>query len=370
MNESFNNCNDSVHISSKSNADSVEFLQSFSALTTGENFALALRQQEELNQNNSDTFNLDESQRFFVKGSEETYQNIGIDVLKLIAELPTPVSRRQLMSIATRHTTREGIKVLLQRDKEISKKEWTAARKHCKFPGPGQPIPPKPKYFRKKLDEDVVADFLQWMHANDYIQNVAFGHKVVSYCNGVHTAIEAVKLTSNHMKIIRDYAKEWQENDESVWINDTNLDDETNNLGNRMSSDAANFSFLQNVDQCHKICPKSKTRCFREKGHEGRHSFTPKGRLSPSTIEKIISSMTAGKIRSLAGLDDTDVTTGSENFENMRSFVKTLNDVARSEDSKQIARDLISCIDRVEEFHKIGFPRHLGQGEIVCFCSN
>ena len=75
--------------------------------------------------------------------------------------------------------------------------------------------------------------------------------------------------------------------------------------------------------------------------------------------------MTAGKIRSLAGLDDTDLTTGSENFENMRSLVQTLSDVTRSEDSKQIASDLISCIDSVEHFHKIGFPRHLGQGEIV-----
>ena len=73
--------------------------------------------------------------------------------------------------------------------------------------------------------------------------------------------------------------------------------------------------------------------------------------------------MTAGKIASLAGLDDTDATTGFENFENMKSLVKTLNDVARFNGSDNTAKDLISAIDSVAQFHKIGFPRHLGQGE-------
>ena len=63
--------------------------------------------------------------------------------------------------------------------------------------------------------------------------------------------------------------------------------------------------------------------------------------MSPSTIEKLLSSISAGKIKSLAGLDDTDATTGYENFENMRSLVRTLNDVARFGDSNA-ARDLIS----------------------------
>ena len=73
--------------------------------------------------------------------------------------------------------------------------------------------------------------------------------------------------------------------------------------------------------------------------------------------------MSAGKIKSLAGLDDTDATTGYENFENMRSLVRTLNNVARFVDSNA-AKDLIFSINSVEQFHKIGFPRHLGQGEM------
>ena len=73
--------------------------------------------------------------------------------------------------------------------------------------------------------------------------------------------------------------------------------------------------------------------------------------------------MTAGKNSSLAGLDDTDATTGFKNYENMRSLVKNLNEVAKFKGSDKTARDLISTIDSVALFHKIGFPRHLGQGE-------
>ena len=299
-----------------------------------------------------------------IDGADDIYKLIGLETLKVIKELPTVELRRPLMSIVSKHTTRENMKELLKRTKDVTKKEWTEARKHCRFPGVGRPIIPKPRYFRKKLNEDIVADFLQWLHANDFIQNVAFGHKVVSYCNGVHTAIEAVKLTANQRHIIHEYAKEWQQNDETTML-DENLPDYDNEMDGceRLDGPETNINIFESKNQCCKTCPKTKTRCFREKNHEGRHSFTPKGRLSPSSIEKILSSMSAGKIRSLAGLDDTDSSTGYENFENMKALVKTLHDVARLNDTDTTARDLICKIDNVAQFHKIGFPRHLGQGK-------
>ena len=313
-----------------------------------------------------DSFTSVESERFFVEGAEEIYQNIGIETLKVISEFPTAELRRPLLSIVTKYASRQQMKILLNTGKEMTKKEWTSARKHARFPGTGQPVLPKPKYFRKRLNEDTVADFLSWMHANDYIQNVAFGHKVVSYCNGVHTAIEAVKLTTNQRQIVRDFAREWQENDETS-ANSSSGNENNTSESERISLDQeCSMSSLENEGRCNHTCQKTRTQCFREKGHEGRHSFTPKGRLSPSTIEKLLSSISAGKIKSLAGLDDTDATTGYENFQNMRSLVRTLNDVARFSDPN-VAKDLISSIDRVEQFHKIGFPRHLGQGEILFF---
>ena len=348
---------DSNHSSNKSCSNEVPFNpeQSAIALSNDDCFELSV-----------DDFNIsNQSQLFFVDGAENIYQNIGLETLKLIADLPTAELRKPLMSIVTRHTNRLKMKELLYTGRQVSKKEWTAARKHCRFPGVGQPVPPKPKYFRKKLNEETVADFLCWLHANDYVQNVAFGHKVVSYCNGIHTAIEAVKLTSNQRQIVREFAKEWQENDEAMATisESTSGDDDKSESESRRPVQEEDMDILDSEGRCCHTCPKSRTQCFREQGHEGRHSFTPKGRLSPSTIEKLLSSTSAGKIKSLAGLDDTDATTGYENFENMRSLVRTLNDVARFGDSNA-AIDLISSINSVEQFHKIGFPRHLGQGEI------
>ena len=279
------------------------------------------------------------SQSFFVEGAEGIYQNVGLDIFKLISNLPTADLRRPLLSIVTKHSTRHQAKILLQRSKDLVKKEWTAARKHCRFPGAGWPIPPKPKYFRKKLNEETISDFLQWMYANDFIQNVAFGHKVVSYCNGVHTAIEAVKLTSSQSQIIRIYAKEWQENNESMLSNEpSNEPSNENDTGVENQIGEEDMNILESSNQCCCKCPKTGTQCFREKNHQGRHSFTPKGRLSPSTISKLLSSMTAGKIKSLAGLDDTDTTTGLDNFENMKALIRTLSDVGRSPSFSKTAK--------------------------------
>lgn len=89
----------------------------------------------------------------------------------------------------------------------VSKYEWAKAKAHAKFPGPGHPVPVKPKYRRKRFEDAVIQEFLEWLHSHDFLQNLSFGQKVVRLKNGVHTAIEAVKLTSSQTKIIQDYSK-------------------------------------------------------------------------------------------------------------------------------------------------------------------
>ena len=104
--------------------------------------------------------------------------------------------------------------------------------------------------------------------------------------------------------------------------------------------------------RCKAKCKKSGSRCLKNCGHAGRHKFTQQGRLSPSATSKIAGQLTDGKIKSLAGLDDIDSEMGGENFENMRSVVNTLDEVARLND-----------VD--DTFHKLGFSEHLGQGETL-----
>ena len=120
-------------------------------------------------------------------------------------------------------------------------------------------------------------------------------------------------------------------------------------------------------EKCPNFCKKSKVQCVKEKGHDGRHSFTPKNCLSATTIAKLLKDLTSGQMKSLAGLDVTDTKCGRENFVQMRTIVENLvgvvhYDIHRSSFDKE---QLIAEIDQAEEFHKNGFARHLGG---MCLC--
>ena len=266
--------------------------------------------------------------------------------------------RRTLLSIATLNRTKAEMQLIL--GERISQKEWTKARKHARFPGPGKALPPKPKFFRKKLKDDVVSVFIEWLHGANYLQSLSFGHKVISYCNGAFATIEAVKLTANKTQIIKEYAE--------MWIhNETVVNPEIEHMGEEEIGEAPDL-FADDESRCRARCKKSRIQCTTESGHTGRHKFTRAGQLSPSSIERILSQLTAGKIRSLAGLDDTDVEKGSANFAKMKALVKNMIDIGRfgSGGCKEGER-ILEIIDTVEEFHKVGFPRHLGQGKMTRF---
>jgi hypothetical protein len=74
---------------------------------------------------------------------------------------------------------------------------------------------------------------------------------------------------------------------------------------------------------------KSDMPCFKKKNHDGKHAYTPDDKLSPSTIARILSNLTNGEIKSLAGLDNIDVIKGHDNFESMREMVKKLVYIGR-----------------------------------------
>jgi hypothetical protein len=297
---------------------------------------------------------------------DKLYTNYAIETLGILKNEYSGYKRRPLLSIVTKCMTREEANNLM--DININKKEWAGANKHAIFPGAGKANLPRPIYFRKRMEEEVVSEFVQWLHASNCLQNLSFGHKVVQYCNGVHTAIEAVKLTKSIRRIIQSYSQ--------TWIDDIVSDRDVNHMSElgENTDDNADFGerilINENGSRCTTSCLKSKRQCLLPKDHHLfpeeriRHCFTPKGQLSPSSIEKILGQLTAGKIRSLAGLDDTDVEKGTQNFHQMKSIVRTLTEVGmfgRGGDSQ--AELLIKRIEKMEEFHKVGFPRHLGHGK-------
>jgi len=256
--------------------------------------------------------------------------------------------RRPMMSIVTQCCTKKEYQDLL--GDTITNREWAQARKHAKFPGAGFPNIPKPRINRKNFDDEAVSTFLEWLHGNDFLQSLSFGQKVVQYYNGVHTAIEAVKLTSSTGQIIKRYS--------SLFVPDQSDDIE-------MREDLLARNCLDVGDEgCLTVCRKSKIQCLKAKGHKDRHAFTPKGCLSRSSITRLLSQLTSGKIKSLAGLDDTDTKCGMMNFASMRSMVETFVGIGQLDRCGYDKEILLLNIDRAETFHKVGFARHLGQGKL------
>ena len=113
---------------------------------------------------------------------------------------------------------------------------------------------------------------------------------------------------------------------------------------------------------------KSGLRCVLNKNHDGRHKFTPSHLLSPFTIRRILLELTTGEINSMAGLDNTYVLKGFENFQNMRSLVTTLAGFNQGEVATNLSAEIQKDIDWVEDFQKVDFTRHLGKGKSKCTC--
>ena len=61
---------------------------------------------------------------------------------------------------------------------------------------------------------------------------------------------------------------------------------------------------------------------------------------------------------SMAGLDDEDVTEGYNNFKRMHKLVDDLADLAHCSKTQRI-ENLYSEINRISDFHKTNFMKHL-----------
>ena len=76
----------------------------------------------------------------------------------------------------------------------------------------------------------------------NYLQDLSFGHKVAKYFNGMHATLEAVKLTTDLAKVIKDYTSEWQNqeaDDEDAdihWHQDNVLENADYDNGNNESN--------------------------------------------------------------------------------------------------------------------------------------
>jgi hypothetical protein len=92
---------------------------------------------------------------------------------------------------------------------------------------------------------------------------------------------------------------------------------------------------------------------MKEKIHEGRCKFTPKGSICMSTATELIQSLTANDIKRLAGLDDVKVLKGRENFETLCKFAEKY---CKAGKERQMALDQIN---QAELFYQTDYVGHL-----------
>ena len=110
--------------------------------------------------------------------------------------------------------------------KGISNDKWTAAGMHLREHGAGIPNPEsKIVHHRRRIDESTIQDFVEWLNAGDFLQNLAFGEKTVKISNGFHVAIESIKRTRSVTDIIRKYYSDFMDGSE-----DTDGDDMLDNM--------------------------------------------------------------------------------------------------------------------------------------------
>ena len=300
-------------------------------------------------------------------GNNNTPSKTGAELLKLCKEVGADTDsnrkaeRRSWMSIAANASiSRLSMEKAL--DQKITKDEWTRVRMHCRHPGVGKPLEVV-KHRRSKVADSTIDDFLQWAEESDILQNLAFGHKIFAYSNGTHVALPSVKMNSNVTVITKQYFQgpvldsartvfpQW-----FVW--------EQAGQEGRCSAicDQGTQCYRQphsngfHLFHCSKTCPITGIRCFKEAGHDGNHQFTPEGCLSPSSLQRILISVTTGTLKSLAGLDDIDTYKGTENFERMKSMADILCNLSGQAGA---LKPLLEKIERVVVFHKTDFHRHL-----------
>lgn len=247
----------------------------------------------------------------------------------------TPRERRPIMALASEHMSKSKAQEALGEGETISRHEWTVARKHAKFPGPLKPVE-EIVHTKSRFNIQDVQDFLCFFEV--YLQSHAFGDNDIETANKSLVQIDALSHTADQNKIIRDYNAQF-------------------NSG----------ASLPAAGKCNKRLEKSRSHCHLPKSHTGRCSFCSENTLSQSSLERVIKTITKGKLESRAGLDDEDVLKGGNSIERLIEIYDILSVALdlEEEDIKATKQN----IQRMLAYHKTEFAAHLDKaGKRRCQC--
>ena len=151
----------------------------------------------------------------------DLYYSLGKEISNIVncsSSIPNVI---HLLSTFTDIMTRKEATRLI--GKSISHNNWCRARQHRAIHGSGMPnLEKKVTKHRRRIEEKTIQDFVEWLNANDFLQNLAFGEKIIKYSDGFHIAIESIKRTKSLASIIKTYYRDFL---------DVNIENATNDLG-------------------------------------------------------------------------------------------------------------------------------------------
>jgi len=308
------------------------------------------------------------------------------------------------MSTLTKGRKKKVVEEML--GQEITNYEWSEAKKHAVYPGIGLPVQ-KVIHRRCRLSMDAVQLFFDLL--SDNIQRYAFGTKIVELMSGEMKTIESVRTSRQFQDIFVLYIQTVlapglknivQYDDDDSGGKHTSYDSGSSNgllearseqrqdlsgtqdeaelwdLENSNSYQSNSFDLATRQKYCMRCnmdaretvsCEKKAfgLPCIKPVGHEGSHRYTTSSMLSRTTCLRIMEKLSAGSIKSLAGLDDEDVCKGRNNFIQLRSIVEHLKALCPSTQSS--GEKIIQMIHEVECFHKAGFIDHIKDSSNTMF---
>jgi hypothetical protein len=223
----------------------------------------------------------------------------------------------------------------------ISDCEWHKIRIHAKYPGP-MVVPIETETFRCRVSDNILLNLLDFINRPDNTQKYAFGETIRTIIGGLSVVhldkvalIQSVRSTA--IKFLTAMEEEVQGMNSDEWE------------GNES-------------ERCGRLEKDTFRRCTCERKHKGNCKFTTKGSLSVTTLTSLVGSLTLDEIKSLAGLDDTKVLQGRDNFIRMRELAESLCTVEEANKLKQ-------KIDASETYHQCYFTSHLQRiGGLSCNC--
>lgn len=118
-------------------------------------------------------------------------------------------TRRQLLSLVAHKVTYQEILPYIP---DMTRYQFTAARKHAMEVGAGQAVEPPTKQVREKIDARKMEHFLDFITASNIVQDLPFGQRTLTLSNDVKLQIPNVIRTLIPSRLIVQYQQYCKEN--------------------------------------------------------------------------------------------------------------------------------------------------------------